>query len=51
LPLNSRRIESRERLGIRIGWRQHARVDVPVTLLTLGIAAGWLCLRAAWSGA
>ena len=26
-------------LGVRITWRQHARVGVPVTLLTLGIAA------------
>ncbi len=33
------------RLGVRIGWREHARVGVPVTLLTLAIAAGWLRLR------
>jgi Na+/H+ antiporter NhaD/arsenite permease-like protein len=34
-----------ERLGIRIGWREHARVGIPVTLLTLTAAAGWLWLR------
>jgi len=36
-----------ERLGVRIGWRTHARVGVPVTLLTLAIAAAWLALGAA----
>ncbi len=34
------------RLGVRIGWRTHARVGVPVTLLTLAIAALWLRLVA-----
>jgi len=33
-------------LGIRIGWRTHARVGIPVTIATLGIAAAWLALRA-----
>ena len=33
-------------LGVRIGWRTHARVGVPVTLATLALAAGWLWLRA-----
>jgi Na+/H+ antiporter NhaD/arsenite permease-like protein len=33
-------------LGIRIGWRRHARVGIPVTLATLGLAAAWLWLRA-----
>jgi hypothetical protein len=28
--------------GIRIGWRTHARVGVPVTLATLGVAALFL---------
>ncbi len=32
-------------LGVRIGWRAHARVGIPVTLLTLSLAAGWLALR------
>ncbi len=33
-------------LGVVIGLREHARTGVPVTLLTLGIAAGWLGLLA-----
>jgi Na+/H+ antiporter NhaD/arsenite permease-like protein len=32
-------------LGIRIGWREHARLGVPITLVTLGIAVAWLALR------
>jgi Na+/H+ antiporter NhaD/arsenite permease-like protein len=32
-------------LGLRIGWREHARVGVPVTLATLAVAAAWLALR------
>jgi Na+/H+ antiporter NhaD/arsenite permease-like protein len=34
-------------LGVRIGWREHARVGVPVTLATLAIGAAWLAFRAA----
>jgi len=34
--------EEAARLGIRITWRDHARVGVPVTLATLAIAALWL---------
>jgi Na+/H+ antiporter NhaD/arsenite permease-like protein len=34
-------------LGVRVGWRSHARVGVPVTLVTLALAAGWLALRGA----
>lgn len=34
-------------LGVHIGWRQHARVGVPVTLASLGLAAAWLWLRGA----
>jgi Na+/H+ antiporter NhaD/arsenite permease-like protein len=34
-------------LGVRIGWRGHARVGVPVTLATLALAAAWLAWRAA----
>ncbi len=37
-----------ERLGIRISWRDHARVGLPVTGATLAFAAAWLALRAAW---
>jgi Na+/H+ antiporter NhaD/arsenite permease-like protein len=29
--------------GIAISWRDHARIGVPVTLLTLGVVAGWCC--------
>jgi Na+/H+ antiporter NhaD/arsenite permease-like protein len=39
-------VDQAARLGVRIGWRQHARVGVPVTLATLAIAAGWLALVA-----
>jgi Na+/H+ antiporter NhaD/arsenite permease-like protein len=35
-------------LGVDVSWRAHARVGIPVTLLTLGIAALWLALRAFW---
>jgi len=34
-----------QRRGIAIGWKEHARVGVPVTLATLAVAAGWLWLR------
>ncbi|MFH1060503.1 MAG: SLC13 family permease [Pseudomonadota bacterium] len=30
------------RMGVPIGWREHARVGVPVTLVTLALAAAWL---------
>jgi len=33
------------RLGVRLSWRDHVRVGVPVTLITLLIAAGWLWWR------
>lgn len=38
-------IDAARRHGIAIGWKEHARVGVPVTLVTLAIAAGWLWLR------
>lgn len=37
-------VEQGARLGVPIDWRTHARVGVPVTLVTLAIAAGWLWL-------
>ena len=40
-------INAAQRRGIAIGWREHARVGVPVTLATLVIAAGCLWLRLA----
>ena len=30
------------RMGVTLTWRDHARVGVPVTILTLAVAAGWL---------
>jgi Na+/H+ antiporter NhaD/arsenite permease-like protein len=39
--------EQAGRLGVAIGWREHARTGVPVTLGTLAVAAAWLWLRAA----
>ena len=40
-------VEQAGRLGVRIGWREHARVGVPVTMATLAVAALWLWIRAA----
>jgi Na+/H+ antiporter NhaD/arsenite permease-like protein len=31
---------------VRINWKDHARIGIPVTLITLALAAGWLWLRA-----
>jgi len=39
-------VDAAARRGIRIDWRMHARVGVPVTLVTLAFAALWL---APWS--
>jgi Na+/H+ antiporter NhaD/arsenite permease-like protein len=33
------------RHGVRIDWRSHARVGVPVALATLGIVAAYLAVR------
>ena len=30
------------RQGITIDWKTHARIGIPVTLLTLAVVAGWL---------
>lgn len=40
-------IDQAARLGVRIGWREHARVGIPVTVVTLGLAGGWLLIRSA----
>ncbi len=37
-------IDQSARLGLRITWRDHSRIGIPVTLATLAIAAGWLTL-------
>jgi len=38
--------DAAERRGLTIDWRSHARVGVPVTLVTLAIAAAFLAWRA-----
>lgn len=38
-------VDQAGRLGFKVTWRDHARIGVPVTLLTLLLAAGWLALR------
>jgi len=38
-------VDQARQLNVHIGWREHARVGVPVTLATLAIAAGWLMVR------
>ena len=38
--------DAAERRGLRLDWRTHARVGVPVTLVTLAITATWLLWRA-----
>jgi len=38
-------VEQARALDVRIGWREHARVGIPVTLITLALAAAWLALR------
>ncbi|MGO4152158.1 anion transporter [Cupriavidus sp. YAF13] len=38
-------VDAAARRNIRIDWRRHATVGVPVTLVTLAISAGYLALR------
>jgi Na+/H+ antiporter NhaD/arsenite permease-like protein len=38
-------VDQAARLGVPIDWRRHARVGIPITLLTLAMAAGWLAIR------
>ncbi len=38
-------VDAAARRGVPISWRSHARVGVPVTLVTLAITAGYLALR------
>ncbi|HEX9203108.1 MAG TPA: anion transporter, partial [Vicinamibacteria bacterium] len=35
-------VDAAARRGVRIGWRAHARVGIPVTLITLAIAGSCL---------
>jgi Na+/H+ antiporter NhaD/arsenite permease-like protein len=39
-------IDQAARLGVAISWREHARIGVPVTILTLAIAGAWLWVMA-----
>lgn len=39
-------VDAARRAGIVIDWRRHARTGIPVTVLTLALAAGWLAWRA-----
>lgn len=39
-------VEQAARQGVAIDWRAHARTGVPITVMTLGIAAAWLWARA-----
>jgi Na+/H+ antiporter NhaD/arsenite permease-like protein len=41
-------VDQAAKLNVRITWKEHARVGVPVTLLTLVLAAGWLWLQSVW---
>lgn len=38
-------VDQAARLGVRIGWRDHAKSGIPVTLATLVIAWAWLWVR------
>ncbi|MGE0040983.1 MAG: SLC13 family permease [Vicinamibacterales bacterium] len=37
-------VDQAARLGVPIGWRAHARLGIPITVITLALAAGWLAL-------
>jgi Na+/H+ antiporter NhaD/arsenite permease-like protein len=39
-------VDQASRIGLTITWREHARVGIPVTVLTLCIAAAWLLVLA-----
>jgi Na+/H+ antiporter NhaD/arsenite permease-like protein len=39
-------VDQAARLGVRISWRDHARIGAPVTLATLALAAAWLWVLA-----
>jgi len=37
-------IDQARKHGVRINWIEHARIGIPVTLLTLAISAAWLLM-------
>jgi Na+/H+ antiporter NhaD/arsenite permease-like protein len=43
-------VDSAARRGVRIDWRVHARVGVPVTVATLAVTVGYLWLRLRTAG-
>ena len=38
-------VDAARRQGIEIDWRKHARIGIPVTVVTLAITAMWLWMR------
>jgi Na+/H+ antiporter NhaD/arsenite permease-like protein len=38
-------VDQAARLGVTIDWRCHARIGVPVTMVSLVVAAAWLAIR------
>jgi Na+/H+ antiporter NhaD/arsenite permease-like protein len=40
-------VDAAARRGIQIDWRTHARVGIPVTLITFAVAAAYLWIRVA----
>lgn len=43
-------VEQAAMMGEKINWKQHAKIGVPVTLLSMAIAAAWLWVRIAAIG-
>jgi Na+/H+ antiporter NhaD/arsenite permease-like protein len=41
-------VDQANRMGVRISWREHAAIGVPVTIASLVIAAAWLGFLASW---
>lgn len=39
-------VDQAREMGIRISWTDHAKVGIPITLLTLAVAGGWLAYLA-----
>jgi Na+/H+ antiporter NhaD/arsenite permease-like protein len=37
-------VDQARRLGVDVTWRAHARIGIPVTLITLALAATWLAV-------
>jgi Na+/H+ antiporter NhaD/arsenite permease-like protein len=37
-------VDQAQRMGVEISWRTHAKMGIPVTIITLAIAAAWLAI-------